>query len=67
MSHHHEIGEAAGVVWGYLDKHGPTTIARLKTGTKLGEALLHQALGWLAREEKVAFQTKKSTLTVALK
>jgi len=63
----HAIGEAAGAIWAYLDNHGPTTLARLKTGTKLSEALMYQAIGWLAREDKIAIEAKKSSQTIALK
>jgi hypothetical protein len=60
------IGEAAGKVWAYLDAHGQTTVAKLKTGTKLPDDLLNQAIGWLAREGKIVAQRKGRTISVSL-
>lgn len=61
-----EIGEAAGKVWAYLDAHGQASVAKLKTGTKLPDDLLNQAIGWLAREEKIVVQRKGRTISVSL-
>jgi len=61
-----EIGEAAGKIWVYLDSHGPTTLGKLKTGTKLADDLLNQGLGWLAREEKIAVEKKGRTISISL-
>ena len=61
-----EIGEAAGKVWLYLDSHGQMPVSKLKTGTKLPEDLLQQAIGWLAREDKVVLDKKGRTVSVSL-
>jgi cellulose synthase/poly-beta-1,6-N-acetylglucosamine synthase-like glycosyltransferase len=61
-----EIGEAAGKVWAYLDAHGQTTVAKLKAGTKMPDDLLQQAIGWLAREDKIVVQRKGRTISVSL-
>ena len=49
-----KIGMNAGIVWNVLNE-GPKDLKALKKATKLSEKDLYAALGWLAREEKVAF------------
>ena len=62
------IGDAAGLVWrtleGQAEGLSPT---QLKTMTGLGADLLQQALGWLAREDKIAFRGAAKSLKVLLK
>lgn len=47
------FGSSAGLVWTTLGENGPQNIAALKRKTKLSEARLYGALGWLAREGKI--------------
>jgi len=51
-----EIGLAAGDVYRYLEAHGASNMSQLKKGTGRKDVLLNQAIGWLAREDKVARQ-----------
>ena len=62
----HEIGEAAGQIWRWLEAKGETTVTGLKQETKVSEPLLHMALGWLAREGKITLTRDKRTLKVSL-
>jgi hypothetical protein len=62
-----QIGEAAGVIWKYLDQHSEATLSELNKATKLSEQLLLMGLGWLAREEKLNFVQNKRSLKVSLK
>jgi len=62
-----EIGDAAGAVWKALDRSGQATLSQLKQRTQLGEPLLMMAIGWLAREEKLAFIREGRTMRVDLK
>ncbi len=62
-----KIGNAAGIIWRYLDQHGATSPARLKPGTKLSDQLLLMGLGWLAREGKLNFVKDKKSLQVSLR
>ncbi len=62
-----EIGNAAGVIWRFLDRHGETTLAKLKQGTKLSDQLLLMGIGWLAKEEKLSFVKAGRTLKIRLK
>ena len=61
-----EIGNAAGMIWGYLDQHGATSLNKLKRGTKLTDQLVFMGLGWLAREVKLTFARDKRSLQVSL-
>ena len=57
-------GENAGLIWNAL-QGGALTTKALKKATKLKEADLNMALGWLAREGKVTFEVADE-VTVAL-
>lgn len=46
------IGENAGLIWNALQE-GALSLKALKKATKLKEADLNLALGWLARENKI--------------
>ena len=59
-----KIGEYAGLIWNAL-QGGALTTKALKKATKLKEADLNMALGWLAREGKVTFEVADE-VTVAL-
>jgi hypothetical protein len=52
---HDEIGAAAGVVWGVLDREGRLTLSALKERSGLSEQMCAMAIGWLAREGKLTF------------
>jgi len=60
-----KIGENAGLIWSAL-QGGALTTKALKKATKLKEAELNLALGWLAREGKVAFVVEEADTTVSL-
>jgi DNA-binding GntR family transcriptional regulator len=60
------IGEAAGTVWNTLAERGAITLSALAKHTKLSPVLLHAAIGWLAREGKLVFETNGKTTTIAL-
>jgi predicted transposase YdaD len=63
-----KIGEAAGALWSALEgRTEGLSIAQLKTKTGLGVELLNQAVGWLAREDKVGFRGSGKTLKLILK
>ncbi len=60
-----KIGENAGAIWNAL-QGGALTTKALKKATKLKEAELNLALGWLARENKIAFEVAEKDMTVSL-
>lgn len=59
-----KIGENAGLIWNTL-QGGALTTKALKKATKLKNDDLNLALGWLAREGKVAFEEAEE-LTISL-
>ena len=59
-----KIGENAGLIWNAL-QGGALTAKALKKATKLKNDELNLALGWLAREGKVAFEEAEE-LTISL-
>ncbi|MEN6589576.1 MAG: winged helix-turn-helix domain-containing protein [Proteiniphilum sp.] len=50
------IGINAGKVWTVLDETGRQNVKDVKKTTKLTDKDLYAALGWLAREGKVAME-----------
>ena len=63
----HHIGEVAGKVWMFLDKSGESNFNQLKKGIKADSNLILQAIGWLAREDKILIEKKGRFVTYALK
>ncbi len=63
----YEIGETAGQVWKFLDQKGEADLNQLKKGIKADPNLILQALGWLAREDKLHVEKKGRFITYALK
>jgi hypothetical protein len=63
----HQIGMTAGLIWQALEEHGPVTVTRLLKLVPAPRDLLMQALGWLAREDKVVFDDSGRTRTISLR
>ena len=59
------IGENAGLIWNALQE-GALSLKALKKATKLKEADLNLALGWLARENKIYFEEAEKDTMVGL-
>lgn len=53
------IGANAGCVWKALHEKGEMDFAKLKKETKLSDAEVWAAVGWLAREGKIASEEIK--------
>jgi hypothetical protein len=62
-----KIGETAGKVWKFLEENGEASLAQIKKGVKGDPNLILQAIGWLAREDKVQIEKKERFITYALK
>jgi winged helix-turn-helix protein DUF2582 len=62
-----QIGEAAGSVWRALESKGPQTLGALKKSVKAPGDVVLMAIGWLAREEKLALEQKGRTQLLRLK
>jgi hypothetical protein len=61
------IGEVAGEIWGLLAKSDGQTLAAIKKSIDAPADLVVAAVGWLAREDKLAFITSGRTVKLALK
>jgi len=48
-----DIGTNAGKVWKFLKEKGPNPISNVGRGVGLKRTSLDQAIGWLAREDKI--------------
>lgn len=59
------IGANAGKIWNAL-QNGAQSSKALKKATKLKEAELNLALGWLAREGKLTFTELEEETIIAL-
>jgi len=61
-----KIGNDAGLVWKVLDTQGTKSVKELKKATKLTDKEIYAAIGWLAREEKLAFGQEDDELYLSL-
>jgi hypothetical protein len=50
------IGETAGAVWKALVEDGPMSLSKLVKAVGAPRDVVMQAVGWLAREDKVSFE-----------
>ena len=49
-----QIGDTAGLVWHQIHENGPQTLTQLSKDIDAPRDVILQAVGWLAREDKVA-------------
>ena len=61
-----EIGTAAGLVWHFLEEHGPVTMTQLAKEIDAPRDVVMQGVGWLAREGKVSFHNGGRSKRVGL-
>lgn len=61
------IGEMAGIVWHVLEEHGPQSLAKLVKQIDAPRDSVMQALGWLAREEKLTIEETSRGKIVTLR
>jgi hypothetical protein len=62
-----EIGHTAGVVWQQLSKQGPMSYAKLVKAIGEPRDNVMQAIGWLAREDKLKIEGDSRTRLIGLK
>jgi len=61
------IGEAAGVIWNFLNQHGEASVNKVTTETGLGKNEVQRGIGWLAKEGKLNIEIKGRVETLSLK
>ena len=62
-----QIGEMAGLVWKTLDDNGPLSLAKLVKHIDAPRDTIMQALGWLAREDKLTIEETSRGKIVSLR
>ena len=62
-----DIGVTAGHVWQFLHDHGSASLNKLTTQLGLSRELALQAIGWLAREDKLVFEKANRARLMKLK
>jgi Winged helix-turn-helix domain (DUF2582) len=62
-----EVGEAAGLVWHALNGHGEVALAKLVKDLDQPRDLVMQAIGWLAREDKIEIVGDAKSRSVSLR
>ncbi len=62
-----EIGETAGVIWKVLSENGPMNFAQLVKAVGEPRDIVMQAIGWLAREDKLIFEENGRKRVIAIK
>ena len=61
-----KIGETAGEVWRVLKKEGEVNLSQLPRLINEKSTVVYQAVGWLARENKIAYRTVGAKILVSL-
>ena len=61
-----KIIEAAGKTWKILGEQGEANIEQLARIIKETDEIAYQALGWLAREDKINYTTRSNKTFVSL-
>ena len=61
-----KIIETAGKIWRFLGEHGETTLPALIRGCAGKDEIVYQALGWLAREDKINYKGSGKAICVSL-
>ena len=61
------IGDAAGILWQYLDANGPASATKIIAETDLNKVDVQRGIGWLLREDKLNIEIVGRTEIIALK
>ena len=60
------IGETAGEVWRILSEQGPLSMAKLVKAVGEPRDTVMQAIGWLARENKIQIEDEARSRVISL-
>jgi hypothetical protein len=61
-----KIGEMAGRLWRILGEREEVAVSNLPRILKEKGEIVYQALGWLAKEDKIEFRKKEGKIHVSL-
>jgi DNA-binding GntR family transcriptional regulator len=62
-----QIGDTAGLIWHQLNENGPLTLTQLAKDVDAPRDVILEAIGWLAREDKVVLEDARGKKIVALR
>jgi hypothetical protein len=62
-----QIGETAGMVWKQLTENGPMSMAKLVKAVGEPRDTVMQAMGWLAREDKLSIEEDGRSRIISLR
>jgi len=62
----HKIGETAGKIWMLLEAKGELDITQVPKLLKEKSMVVYQAVGWLAREDKIVFRKDATKSWISL-
>lgn len=62
-----QIGQTAGAIYKLLKEQGPVPVTQVPKLINEKQPVTYQALGWLAREDKIEYDTEKTKVMVSLK
>jgi hypothetical protein len=62
-----QIGHTAGMVWKALADNGPLSLAKLVKMVGESRDTVMQAVGWLAREDKISLEDQGRSRIVSLR
>lgn len=62
-----QIGDTAGSVWRHLEENGPRTLSQLAKEVDAPRDVIMQAVGWLAREDKLSIDEERNRKIVSLR
>ena len=61
------VGDTAGMVWSTLDQNGPMSMSRLVKAVGEPRDTVMQAIGWLAREDKIRVEEEGRSRIISLR
>lgn len=61
-----KIIETAGKTWRFLGQNGQTSVSQLSKSLKEKDEVVLQAVGWLAREDKIDYTVKNRRTFISL-
>lgn len=61
-----QIGDTAGMVWHYLNENGARSVTQLVKEIDAPRDVIMQAVGWLAREGKLAIEESRNKKILSL-
>jgi len=62
-----EIGKIAGEIWRVLNEQGELSLQELKKEVAAESPVFDWAIGWLAREDKLAISREKRKIRLCLR